>query len=284
MSESLHRRLREGATLLGMSRSPRTAWHLGRGWLRVQLERPAERPDRRLRLVVSLAGRRRALTVRDTQSDTICMLDILVRDAYGRAIALGRRHRARVAYDIGANIGIASALLRTRLDCQVIAFEPGISELDCLQRNADERVLVLPVALTNGDVALHQFRASSAASGGQHLAATPTEAEERFAFRTRAVLGASLAVWHRQLGLPEPDLVKIDAEGAESLIVADLLAAGLRPQVVVVETHGAERLRETRSAMSAAGYRLVDEQHGRRATAILTYERDHASTWVRVRR
>ena len=53
-----------------------------------------------------------------------------------------------IAYDIGANIGVTTALFRACLDCHVVAFEPGLSELACLEQNADAGVLILPVAGT----------------------------------------------------------------------------------------------------------------------------------------
>ena len=88
-----------------------------------------------------------------------------------------------------------------------------------------------------------------------------------------------MEVWRRHLRFAEPDLIKIDAEGAESLIVSDLLSSGLRPRVVVLETHGEDRARVVRTTMTLAGYDLVDEEHGRRATTILTYKRRAKEVW-----
>lgn len=73
-----------------------------------------------------------------------------------------------------------------------------------------------------------------------------------------------LASLRRALDLPAPDVLKLDIEGAEYPVLADLLAGDLRPRQVLVEFHhrwrevGARRTREAIDALRRAGYRVAE--------------------------
>jgi FkbM family methyltransferase len=72
-----------------------------------------------------------------------------------------------------------------------------------------------------------------------------------------------LATLSETLGLPRPDVLKLDIEGAEYPVLGDLLAGELRPAQVLVEFHhrwqevGARRTREAIGALRRAGYRVA---------------------------
>ncbi len=66
------------------------------------------------------------------------------------------------------------------------------------------------------------------------------------------------------LGLPPADVVKMDIEGAEYAVLADLLAGSHRPAQILVEFHhrwrevGARRTREALALLARHGYRIAD--------------------------
>jgi hypothetical protein len=66
------------------------------------------------------------------------------------------------------------------------------------------------------------------------------------------------------LGLPRPDVVKMDIEGAEYAVLPDLLGSGFRPDQILVEFHhrwrevGARRTREALDLLARHGYRIAD--------------------------
>jgi FkbM family methyltransferase len=67
----------------------------------------------------------------------------------------------------------------------------------------------------------------------------------------------------QDLGLPAPDLLKMDIEGAEYAVLADVIASGYRPAQILVEFHhryretGARKTREAIALLREAGYRIA---------------------------
>ncbi len=66
------------------------------------------------------------------------------------------------------------------------------------------------------------------------------------------------------LGLPPPDLIKMDIEGAEYAVLADLLDSGFLPRQILVEFHhrwrevGPGRTREALALLGQRGYRIAE--------------------------
>ena len=68
--------------------------------------------------------------------------------------------------------------------------------------------------------------------------------------------------------LPRIDLLKLDIEGAEYAVLANVLADGIRPTQICVEFHVSldpqphehKRVRDALSQLTASGYDLIDQQ------------------------
>ena len=73
-----------------------------------------------------------------------------------------------------------------------------------------------------------------------------------------------LATLRASLGLPAPDVLKLDIEGSEYAVIRDLLAGDLRPAQILVEFHhrwrevGARQTREAIDRLRGAGYRVAE--------------------------
>jgi FkbM family methyltransferase len=72
-----------------------------------------------------------------------------------------------------------------------------------------------------------------------------------------------LKTLQQTLGLPAPDLLKMDIEGAEYAVLGDVIASGYRPAQILVEFHhryretGARKTREAIALLREAGYRIA---------------------------
>jgi FkbM family methyltransferase len=181
------------------------------------------------------------------------------------------RHLVRtgdVVYDAGANLGLYSRYLITALGAsQVIAFEPVASNRDLLVRNlalgdVASRVTVLPVALGDEDGSA-EFQVDDMQSTSGTL--SQVTGGEPCVGRQNLGLGPLVTrVVCRRLdslvaeGLPLPDVIKIDVEGAEALLLAgaDRLLRDRGPRLLI-ELHGAAVARRVLSILDGLGYACV---------------------------
>ncbi len=174
----------------------------------------------------------------------------------------------QVVYDIGANVGFF-ALLGARLvgvDGAVHAFEASPRCARALERNKArnhfEQISIHPVAVRGraGPVELFQGRHP----GG----ATVSERDRPADLRSVAIVpGLTIDGLVDQQGLPPPNLVKIDVEGAEVEVIRGMSALIERHHPVVVceiddRTEGAldAKRRQVTDALEDLGYELADLQ------------------------
>ncbi|MFY9825867.1 MAG: FkbM family methyltransferase [Thermoanaerobaculia bacterium] len=179
------------------------------------------------------------------------------------------RHLVRpgdVVYDCGANLGLYARFLVSELGAgRVVAFEPSAENRRFLAANIAlggiaDRVTVLPMALADEDgTAEFQVDDVQTASGTLSKvtggAASEGRRNLRLAPLTEQVLCRRLDTVVAEEGLPLPDVMKIDVEGAEPLLLrgaAELLREK-RPSLVV-ELHGAAVAREVISLLHGFGY------------------------------
>lgn len=254
----------------------RTSWRLGDGvsgrlglarrFWKLSRPAPAWHPERWITLPLRLNGTAVALTLRDLSSDMIIFREIFVDGDYD---AVGRLSwRPRVIYDLGANAGLAAVFLHGKFPgARIIGFEPGRSEHRVASRNyaALGQDPPYPVAVWDraGEVA---FLEAPELSGGQHL--IPGEAGGR------TVRAVRLDEFIREEGLPVPDLVKMDIEGAEAAALRGLGAFLREVRGVLLETHGAALHGECRDILEAAGLEVRHDEPRHAEARILLAERN----------
>lgn len=201
-------------------------------------------------------GRHRDLVYRDFLTTHASHLD-----QFQRLIRPGD-----VVYDVGANIGYyARYIVRHCQPKVLIAFEPATENLDLLRDNvrlgqAEEMIKIFPIGLGDvdseetlqiddvygGTSKLDRLAPGQASSGRRAFGLAPKT--EQITLRRLDALVASGEI-------PPPDFIKIDVEGAETLVLSGA-AATLRDHApkLVIALHGTDVAREVIAQLTYADY------------------------------
>ena len=189
-------------------------------------------------------------------------------------------------YDIGANVGFYSLLLRHNFR-QVYAVEPVPANIRRLKRGLSIRfvrnVKVVPVALSNKNGKATFYVNADSRTMIDNLSASSLL--EKFEFRScnhapdRSYAGSPISVetmtFDRLLSEPTADLVKIDVEGAEFLVLEGMRESFAKRRVsnILVELHDRDRKAELEAILNSNFSHVfwVDPQHlyGFRDTVVL---------------
>lgn len=158
-----------------------------------------------------------------------------------------------VCYDVGAHSGYYSLIFSKRVDKagKVYAFEPNPFNLSCLLKNLQlnkiENVKVFPIALGRKE----DFSLLVLDSSESHL---DKGNEEKFfapVFRIDDLIS--------QAYISFPDIIKIDAEGAELAILQgmqDLLSN--KPIILFIALDNKEKRKKIFSFLTQMGYKILD--------------------------
>lgn len=204
--------------------------------------------------------------------------DILLRGAYEpEAIALFRSllKPGMTVYDVGANIGYYTVLAAEAVGPtgQVFALEPDPRNVEIINRNLRARrlhnVVVAEVAVSDhdGELNLHFSKSNPSVNSLSRANTDATEATESY---SQVVPGTALDSLLARHGGIEPDILKIDVQGAELLAFRGakrlLAAPGLR---ILLEfwPHGLQQMgadpSEFLNLLLSAGFMLrsIGEKH-----------------------
>lgn len=170
-----------------------------------------------------------------------------------------------VFYDVGANVGFFSLLAARAVGSagSVVAFEPVAANAQLVRSNARangmDNVVCIETAVSDrsGRADLHVARHPGGATLAE--AGAPPDLEA-----TRSVRAVSLDDALQSGSVPQPDVIKIDVEGAEDLVLAGMsdLMAESRP-ALVVEVDGPsdvdvdERAASIERDLESAGYQTT---------------------------
>lgn len=176
--------------------------------------------------------------------------------------------RDGVFVDIGANVGLYTLLMATRLRAggRIVAFEPFPPTFERLRFNIEAtravnaqwpivHALPIGVAATEG---IRELRLDAGNLGGGSLAAgtarfSTAGSTDHARIECRPLLGVLAA-----LGIERIDALKIDIEGAEDEALCPFLAdapASLLPRRIVVENSDGLWTLDLRGALAGHGYR-----------------------------
>ena len=170
-----------------------------------------------------------------------------------------------VCYDIGGYRGYMSGVLALAGASQVIVFEPLPENLARLKRlvelNPKLAIIVEEMAVGRSDGQVH-FKIMPDQSMGK--LANSTFQEEQVASNEILVRLACLDTCIFGLGLPQPNLMKIDVEGAEVDVLdgARRTLAECRP-LVLIEAHSEHLAGLCTQRLQASGYQIRQLEKGR---------------------
>lgn len=174
-----------------------------------------------------------------------------------------------VVADLGANLGLYSRFLVSGAGAaRVLAFEPWIENTRMLRRNLElgsmiDRVEIHPIAVADEDGEFRfQVDDIQSASGSLDRVrhGSPSEGRENLGLPVREVTVPcrTLDSLVSSGQIPQPDVLKIDVEGAETLVLrgARALLVNRRPRILV-ELHGASEARSVLEILLGHEYRIV---------------------------
>jgi len=185
--------------------------------------------------------------------------------------------KGQVVYScgVGEDIGFELEIIR-RQQVAVCAFDPTPNSANWLERQQlPPRFHFYPWAVSNsdGEIFLHpRIRKDGTASSVMFTTVT----EPATTSSGVAVTVKSLVSIMRELGHVHVDVLKLDIEGAEYVVLDNLLASALRPVQILIEFHhrfpaiGKQRTLDAIAMLRNAGYGLARiSSSGREFTLIL---------------
>jgi len=194
-----------------------------------------------------------------------------------------------VLWDIGANVGLYSIYAAKVRNCEVVAFEPSIFNLECLGRNlmlngVQDRVVIcsLPLGL---ETKVDSIRHTSTQLGGalstfgESFGFDGEPIDEVFAVRT---LGLRLDDVGTFFPLPLPDYIKLDVDGIEHLILqgGSSLLTNLKGILVEINDTFAFQAEQASELLNAAGFLRVSKlRGGKKASGIGKHGRTFNQIW-----
>lgn len=211
--------------------------------------------------------------VRDTDSDAESFTEIVLEDAYPVGPWLAKQSAPTVV-DLGANIGLASALFSAyHRDARIVAVEPLVDNITVLLANAQDpshrpwEIERAAISTSDGSADFHASGWYASGTTLPHIAKIRQGNPQREEFHrvrpsetVRTMTMESLISKH---SLERIDLLKMDIEGAEEDVLAGSPAWLAHVMCVAIDIHEAYIDAEAvHTSLERAGLRL-QEQRGR---------------------
>ncbi|PIY24196.1 MAG: hypothetical protein COZ12_01310 [Deltaproteobacteria bacterium CG_4_10_14_3_um_filter_60_8] len=205
----------------------------------------------------------------------------MIDGAYDQFIYDALRHygdlQGKTIWDVGAHFGYHSLAFASLVGAsgQVIAFEPNPCNVERLEKNIvrneklGKRIALMACALadSDGEAAFSlSENVDNGSSSGSHLAhaLTPEIKEHYWSFAARKVPTARADTLVAQGKVAPPQVMKIDVEGAESMVLlgSHEVLRQYHP-IIVAEIHNVLMMYHVQKLLTALQYDLIvlDEQH-----------------------
>lgn len=203
------------------------------------------------RIQIRHDGRRAEIALRDNGTDAHVFADLFGNECY----RVPPPHSApRVIFDAGANIGLASVFFHLSYpDARLFSFEP-VEHAMCSKNIDSESTKLFPIALGKEE-GICNILVDPLNSGGHRLECY----DEGASLKQLPVTLRRLDQFISDEKLPMPEMLKIDAEGAECDIIEGLGALVKGLKVVVAETQSAKNHHWIKEHLGQAGFRQFAE-------------------------
>ena len=170
-----------------------------------------------------------------------------------------------VLWDVGANIGLYSLFAAKEKDCEVIAFEPSVFNLELLARNISlnnlsNQITIFPLALSNKESS-GLFNMSNPEWGGalstfdQKFNQYGKEMDVKFKYQLMGISGDFII---KQMKLKQPLYLKIDVDGVEHIILTGMKKSLSKVKSILVEINDDfdNQINTTKRLLTSAGFSL----------------------------
>jgi len=169
-------------------------------------------------------------------------------------------------YDVGANVGTYSLLIGKRAEAgsgTVLAFEPEASNFSSLNKNIilnglQDKVVPYAVAFGNTRRVTSFFLSSTTPGSSCHsIDGSESEGKPFTAKHTQGAYVVTIDDFVAESGVPFPNHIKIDVDGAEGGIVAGMknTLADIRLQTIMIEITEETSLGEVEKEILESGFR-----------------------------
>ena len=176
-------------------------------------------------------------------------------------------------WDIGANVGLYSVYAAKVRECEVVAFEPSVFNLEVLAKNTvlngiSHRITIFPIALSSESKSA-TFRMTNTSRGG--ACSTFGEGygydghafDSVFEYKTISVPGDEVISLYNGSMRP-PNFIKMDVDGIEHIVIRGmkniLQTPELKGILVEINENFEEQRKNLVDALESAGFSLTDRR------------------------
>ena len=185
---------------------------------------------------------------------------------------IDRFNQDSVFWDIGANVGLYTCYAAKKANSKVYAFEPSTFNLEILSKNiflnqVQNNVTIVPFPLTD-DLKETDFNMSaiSIVSGGsqstfgENYKHDGSKMDKKFKYK---MIGISIDQAVKNLGIQQPNYIKIDVDGIEHLILKGGRQTISNSKSVLVEIDENFKLQKEKSKeyLESYGFKCIEKKH-----------------------
>jgi len=177
-----------------------------------------------------------------------------------------------ILWDIGANVGLYSTYAAKAKNCNVVAFEPSVFNLELLARNIflnnlNKQIIIFPLPLTSklgpNRMSLTTMEWGGALSSfGENYGWDGNRINDIFSFST---YGCNMDKIAKVFKLPQPDYIKIDVDGIEHIILEGgiNIVSEIKGMLIEINDDFKDQSDRAKSILEEAGLVFEKKLHGK---------------------